>query len=116
MRCYYSFLFKGFFLCWRSATLTILDMKTHFDLDNFNGRPNETISTSNKAGSIKITMCFNVSMFLSQHGFALLQTVACGGVLKKTLTSAKVNKILILHICDFWNEKCLVPSLEACKC
>ena len=61
MCCYYSFLFKGFFLCWRSATLTILDMKTHFDLDNFNGRPNETISTSNKAGSIEITMLFNVS-------------------------------------------------------
>jgi hypothetical protein len=56
-----------------------------------------------------------VLMFLSQHGFALLQTVACGGVLKKTLTSAKVHKMLIFHTCDFWNEKCLAPSLEACK-
>jgi hypothetical protein len=53
-------------------------------------------------------------MILSQHGCALLQTGACDGVLKKTLTSAKVHKILILQISDFWNEKYLASSLEAC--
>jgi hypothetical protein len=35
-----------------------------------------------------------VPLFLSQHGFALLQTVACGGVLNKTLTSAKIYKMI----------------------
>jgi hypothetical protein len=79
-------------------------MKTHFNLDNFHGRPNETVSTSNIAGSIKITMCINVSQ---SAWFCIAPDCSKQWNIKENFnTSAQVHKMLALHICDFWNEKC----------
>jgi hypothetical protein len=75
---------------WRLVTLTLLDMKTHFDLNNFNADQNETIVTKKKLAvprshSVLISLYMIIQftgMFLSQHGFALLQSVVCRRMLK----------------------------------
>jgi hypothetical protein len=67
-KCNSSFKFDNFnyyLYCmnWRLATRTLLDMKTHFDLDNFNGRPKWNYFSKEEVVCTKISKCCNILIY-----------------------------------------------------